>query len=97
MYITELYEQVKQIHGNISRSKFCLEYLGTDRNYMNVLVSRGSDISERAQLRLYRELKHRADTWQQIAQQTPQQAIYNRKQQQYLELSEAVISKMLAA
>lgn len=97
MYITQLYEQVRQIHGRISRNKFCLEYLGTDRNYMNVCVNRGSDISERAQLRLYRALKSRADAWEQIAQQSAQNnPLYIRKQKQYRQLCEAVLNHMIA-
>jgi len=95
MYITELYEQVKQIHGNISRSKFCLEYLGTDRNYMNVCVNRGTDVSERALLCLYRELRMRAHSWEQIAQQSQQQRpLYQKRQQQYQQLCESVLTRL---
>jgi hypothetical protein len=96
MYITEIYEQVRHVHGKLSRNRFCVEYLGTDRNYMNVCVNRGSDVSEQALLRLYKELSERARSWEQIAKSAPQQrAIYTQRQQQYQQLSSSVLERLI--
>lgn len=96
MYITEIYEQVRDVHGKLSRNRFCVEYLGTDRNYMNVCVNRGSDVSERALLRLYKQLRERADSWEQIAQQSQQQRpFYQKRQQQYQQLSSVVLERLI--
>ena len=63
MYITKIYEQLKEVQGDMSRNKFCTEYLGTDRNYMNVCLNQNKDLSEAAMVRLYKKLKYRAEQW----------------------------------
>lgn len=96
MYITKVYEQLKEIQGDISKNKFCSEYLGTDRNYMNVCVNKKKDMSVAVLVRLIKTLRWRANVWAQLAAEKSDSAeIYRRRYCQYHALSEQAYLQLM--
>lgn len=64
-----IYEQLKERDKRLSKSRFCMEYLGMDRNYLFVCRYQGDkDISSRALLNLYGSLKGASNVWQELGQ-----------------------------
>jgi hypothetical protein len=96
MYICELFEELKAIHGPMSRNKFCRDYLGTDRNYMNVCVHQNTDISTRVLLNLIRSLRSRARQWAELAAAgSAGTELYQMRHRRYQHLSDRLMERLL--
>ena len=93
MIIEEAYNRLTAFETRMSKSQFCREYLGVNRNYWFISKHQNHDISHRVMLRLYQNLRERAATWGNIAASTDSSnnSYYAEKQRNYSQLADWVL------
>lgn len=93
MIIDEAYDRLIAFEKKMSKSQFCREYLGVNRNYWFISKHQNHDISHKVMLRLYQNVRDRAVTWNQIAESTAgnMQNYYRSKSSHYQQLADWVL------
>lgn len=96
MFIEKIYDEFRKMNVCNSRNEFSTEYLGKDRNYMNVCVNKRKDMSKDALVNLYKQIEFREMQWGMLADDNiNENQHYKMRRQQYEKLGVKVLEELL--
>lgn len=98
MVIDYVYNELRKSNKSLTMSEYSRDYLGTDRNYYAVMKNRNKDASGDVLIRLYGNIKKKAQVYEQLSREATltNTEHYLQKSAEWQKIAELTLYRALA-